>query len=58
MNELEEKLTCILTDIGSQIGEVLKCIIEAEVSSQLMRIQQLQAVLNGAACGGDANPPA
>ena len=58
MNELEEKLKCAFADVGSQIGEILRCIIQAEVAAQITRIQQLQDVLNGASCGGDATPPA
>jgi hypothetical protein len=58
MNELEEKLNCAFADVGSQIGDILRCMIEAEVAAQVARIQQLQAVLDGTACTGDANPPA
>jgi hypothetical protein len=58
MNELEEKLQCVMMDAGSQIGELIRCIIEAEVNAQLSKIQQLQAVLNGTACCGDATPAA
>ena len=58
MNELEEKLNCAFADVGAQIGDILRCMIEAEVAAQMARIQQLQAVLNGTACNGDATPPA
>lgn len=58
MNELEEKLQCVMMDAGAQIGELLRCIIEAEVNAQLSKIQQLQAVLNGTTCCGDATPAA
>lgn len=57
VNELDEKLKCLMADIGAQVGEVLRCIIEVEVASQVSRIQQLQAVLNGTTCGGDVLPP-
>jgi hypothetical protein len=55
---MEEKLKCALADVGSQVGEILRCLIESEVAAQVSRIQQLQAVLNGTACGSDALPPA
>lgn len=58
MNELEEKLQCVMIDAGAQIGDLIRCIIEAEVNAQLSKIQQLQAVLNGTACCGDATPAA
>jgi hypothetical protein len=58
MNDLEEKLQCVMMDAGSQIGDLIRCIIEAEVNAQLSKIQQLQAVLNGTACCGDATPAA
>ena len=56
MNDLEEKLQCVMMDAGSQIGDLIRCIIEAEVNAQLSKIQQLQAVLNGTACCGDVTP--
>jgi hypothetical protein len=39
------------------MGDILRCIVEAEVAAQVSRIQQLQAVLNGTACGSDGTPP-
>jgi len=58
VNEFEEKMKCAFAYAGGQVGEVLRCLIQAEVAAQLARIQQLQDVLNGASCGGDATPPA
>ena len=57
MNELEDKLKCAFADIGAQVGDLVRCLIEAEVANQVSRIQQLQAVLNGATCGSDGTPP-
>jgi len=57
MNELEEKLICAFSDVGAQIGDLIRCIVQAEIASHISKIDQLQAVLNGATCG-DANPPA
>jgi hypothetical protein len=57
VNEMEEKLKCAFSDIGAQMGDILRCIVEAEVAAQVSRIQQLQAVLNGTACGSDGTPP-
>jgi hypothetical protein len=54
---MEEKLKCAFADIGAQMGDILRCIVEAEVAAQVTRIQQLQAVLNGTACGSDGTPP-
>jgi hypothetical protein len=63
---LEEKLQCIFADVGSQVGELVRCLIQAEVASHMDRIQQLQSVLDGALCDTvstdgkpvDALPPA
>ena len=56
MNELEEKLKCALADVGTQVGEILRCIIQAEVAAQVAKIQQLQDILSGSSCGGDVLP--
>ena len=58
MNEFEEKLKCAFADAGAQVGDIIRCLIESEVAAQVSRIQQLRAVLDGTACGGDATPPA
>jgi hypothetical protein len=57
MNELEEKLKCAFSDIGIQVGDILRCIIQAEVAAQVQKIQQLQDILSGSSCGGDVLPP-
>jgi hypothetical protein len=57
VSEMDEKIRCLMADIGGQVGEVLRCIIQVEVASQIAHIQQLHAVLNGTACGGDVPPP-
>jgi hypothetical protein len=56
MNEMEERLKCIMLDVGAQVGDILRCIIQSEVAAQVARIQQLQAVLDGTACDKDATP--
>jgi hypothetical protein len=58
LNELEEQLKCVLADVGTQVGEIIACIIKAEVAAQVSKIQQLQDILAGTSCGGDASPPA
>jgi hypothetical protein len=56
MNDMEEKLKCAFADIGTQVGDMLRCIIQSEVAVQVSRIQQLQAVLNGTTCNDDVMP--
>jgi hypothetical protein len=46
-NELQAKLECMFADMGAQIGDVLRCMIEQEVASHVARLGQLQALLNG-----------
>jgi hypothetical protein len=58
MNAFEEKLTCVMKTFGADVGDVLRCLIQSEISAQLSRIQQLQGVLNGTICIEDATPPA
>jgi hypothetical protein len=52
-NELQEKLECMFADMGAQIGDVLRCMIEQEVASHVARLAQLQSLLNG----GCESPP-
>jgi hypothetical protein len=47
---LEEKLDCLVDVMGKQIGDVLRCIIQAEMQSHIARIEQLQAALDGVNC--------
>jgi hypothetical protein len=56
LNDLEEKLKCALTDVGTQVGEILSCMIRAEVAAQVAKIQQLQDILSGVSCSGDVMP--
>lgn len=53
MNELEEKLKCALSDVGTQVGEILNCMIQAEVAAQVAKIQHLQDILSGKSCSDD-----
>jgi hypothetical protein len=64
-NILDEKLSCFAVAIGEQIGELLHCLVQAEIASHMQRISDLQAVLNGQGCSTDspstlenATPPA
>jgi hypothetical protein len=64
-NILDEKLACFATAIGEQIGELLHCMVQAEIASHMQRISDLQAVLNGQTCNDststsleNATPPA
>jgi hypothetical protein len=56
MNELEDKLKCAFSDIGTQVGDILRCIIQAEVAAQVQKIQQLQDILTGISCNSDVLP--
>lgn len=56
MSEIEEKLKCVLADAGAQVGELISCMIQAEIAAQMVKIQQLQDVLTGSACNGDVMP--
>ena len=60
-NILDEKLSCFAV----AIGELLHCLVPAEIASHTQRISDLQAVLNGQSCATDspsqlenATPPA
>ncbi len=56
-NELQEKLNCIFTDVGAQLGDVLRCMVEQEISSHMARVQQLNTLLSGAVCDSTPTEP-
>jgi hypothetical protein len=47
---LEDQLSCAFADIGGQIGELIRCLIDQEIASHMGRINQLNAVLSGTVC--------
>jgi hypothetical protein len=49
-NELQEKLECMFAEVGAQMGDILRCMIEQEVASHVARITQLNGILNGTVC--------
>jgi len=50
MNELEEKLICAFSDIGGQVGDIIRCMVEQEIASHMSRITQLNSMLSGNTC--------
>jgi hypothetical protein len=48
--DLNEKLQCIFANVGAQVGDILRCMVSQEISQNLNRIQQLNAILNGNDC--------
>lgn len=50
METLEEKLTCMFADVGTQIGDVIRCMVEQEIASHAARIQQLNQILADEVC--------
>lgn len=54
-DNLEEKLSCIFADVGAQIGEMLQCIINQQISAKFAEINQLNALLNGGICNPQEN---
>lgn len=56
-NELQDKLECMFAEIGAQMGDVLRCMIEQEVASHVARITQLNGILNGTLCDTNSTQP-
>jgi hypothetical protein len=46
----KEQLECAFEGIGRQVGELVRCMVQAEIATQTQRIEQLQALLLGQAC--------
>lgn len=47
METLEDKLTCIFAEVGTQIGDIVRCMVEQEIASHNSRILQLNLLLSG-----------
>jgi hypothetical protein len=47
---LDEKLKCAFATIGVQVGDLIRCMVNQEIASNVNRIQQLNAILNGSIC--------
>lgn len=43
---LEDKLNCMFADVGSQLGVVIRTMIEQEIQASLCRIEKLKNVLD------------
>lgn len=60
----QEKLECMFAEIGAQLGDIFRCMVQQEMAAHIARIKELQAVLNGVACqpstevSGEAKPTA
>lgn len=49
-NMLEQKLSCIVTGLGEQVGEMMRCLIQSEIDSHLARIRELELLMRGLGC--------
>jgi hypothetical protein len=50
MQTLEEKLSCAFAEVGVQVGDIIRCMIEQEIAANFSRIQQLNSLLSGEVC--------
>lgn len=48
--ELKYQLECAFQAVGQNIGEMVRCMVQAEIATHMTRIQQLQGVLSGTTC--------
>lgn len=53
---IEAALACTFSDVGAQVGAVLRCLIEQEVASAIARIAALNAVLSDGCKNSPAQP--
>jgi hypothetical protein len=49
-NELDEKFDCLIAGQAKVIGELLRCLLESELTAALARVKHLQAILSGSLC--------
>lgn len=52
---LNEKLQCAFANIGSQVGDLIRCMVTQEISANMGRINQLNSILNGNICDTTSN---
>lgn len=52
--QLDETLRCIAAEFGSQIGEVLRCLVDQQIAAHLSQAQALQGFLETGACSSPA----
>lgn len=45
-----QQLECAFAEIGTQMGSLIRCMVDQEIAAHLARIEQLHALRNGAAC--------
>lgn len=46
-NPFEDKLACIATIMGEHMGDMVKCIVQIEMETQMRKINQLKLLLEG-----------
>jgi hypothetical protein len=49
-SEIQEKFNCAFAEIGSQIGDILRCLISQEIDMHMNRITQLSSIIDGNVC--------
>ncbi len=64
VNEMEEALKCAFADIGTQMGSLIRCMVDAQIAAKLQEISALQGILTDGGCStstsisqGDVLPP-
>lgn len=48
--DLQEKLNCAFAEVGNQMGEILRCMIDQEIAMHINRLAQLNNLLSGDVC--------
>jgi len=49
-NLLDEKFQCLATTLGEAMGEMISCLVEAQIAAKMQEIEQLRAVLATGGC--------
>jgi hypothetical protein len=45
-SDLEEKLNCVFADVGTQIGDLVRLLVENEIKAHMQRIEDLKKVIS------------
>ena len=44
-NSLDEKLSCLFSELGKEVGTIVRCLIQTEIQNKMQSIAMLQNLL-------------
>jgi hypothetical protein len=50
IESFNNKLECAFAGIGEEVGKLVRCLVQQEIASHTLRIEQLATILTGSIC--------